>query len=150
MYEINVHKKSTSMKDQHRLSFQLKNQIFLILMLVSSVAFSQDGMKVVVNDKQFNASDSLRTSDKGILKLDAVSSKAGMFKVVIRHVSQSAGLIFTTLDERYLQGEIFESVDLEKILIKANDGDQILIYPVTDESQTSCQPIVIHVLGDEC
>jgi hypothetical protein len=84
--------------------------------------------------------DSLEVSIKGTLLLGTLShelKKTGAvnFWIVIRHRMDLGGIMVNKGDERYNDGEIFSSIEIEKILSKAKPGDQIIIVPVDKDSQ---------------
>lgn len=84
--------------------------------------------------------DSIDVSTKGTLLLGTLSDefqkRSGVnFWVVIRHRADLGGVMINTGDERYNDGEVFNSIEVEKVVAKAKAGDQIIIVPVDKNSE---------------
>ncbi len=113
----------------------------------------ESAFRLTLDGRQFPMKDSVELSAKGVLNLYASvnPAEAIQFRIVIRH-QNFKGLLFTTIDERYEDGKIFTSVEIEKILSKASANDEILILPVGKDNQnSSMSPLVLQVtLPDRC
>lgn len=114
-------------------------------------------LAVYVDGKMINlANDSIEVATKGILSLGNLTQKKEIlsFRVVIRHNTyvQNLPFLLTTLDERYNDGEVFKSIEIEKILHKAKPGDEIIIVPVDENStyENSRKPFHLNVVGGGC
>lgn len=114
-------------------------------------------LAVYVDGKMINlANDSIEVATKGILSLGNLTQKKEIlsFRVVIRHNTyvQNLPFLLTTLDERYNDGEVFKSIEIEKILHKAKPGDEIIIVPVDENStyENSRKPFRLNVVGGGC
>jgi hypothetical protein len=113
---------------------------------------------VFLNGRQVNLSkDSLQITTTGSLSLSALypaykDAEKVRFKVVIRHFTYAGELLLLTLDERYMDGKEFDSVDVESILSKAKVGDQILIIPSDKDGkfENTREPFVLNIISDRC
>ncbi|HYC85619.1 MAG TPA: hypothetical protein VEB86_10370 [Chryseosolibacter sp.] len=117
-----------------------------------------DPVGVFLNGYQINASkDSLEITAKGVMSLSSLvgpyaNAEKVRFQIVIRHRLGSGDFTVLTFDERFNDGEEFETIDIEKVLIKATVGDQLLIIPADKNGkfENTKEPFVLRVVGDRC
>ena len=90
----------------------------------------------------------------GILTIKNINnrSETSQFYIVIRHPSLSKYIPFAGFDERYNDGEVFESIDIQKVLRKAKVGYQLIIVPVDKEGkfENSNVPFEMNITGGGC
>jgi len=151
---------------RHSFLSAVKYPMAISIFLLSMTSFAKppagqknpkDILAVYLNGRQLNLSkDSLVITATGPMQLVPLSIGLSAapkikFKIVIRHASPAA-FGFLAFDERYNDGQEFESIDIENILRKTKVGDQILIIPSDNEAkfENTKEPIVVHVIGDQC
>jgi hypothetical protein len=110
---------------------------------------------IYLNGRHLNlAKDSLVITSTGKLKVTFLNASADAkpikFTVVIRHLNKRPGFFYSSFDERYLDGKLFDSIDIETILSKTQVFDQLLIIPQDNGKEYTNYPIVVNVIGDHC
>jgi hypothetical protein len=124
----------------------------------ASTPLHKEPIGVFLNGKQINFfKDSLEITAKGKLSLSTLAptyegGEKLKFIVVIRHREFSATLPLLSFDERYNDGEEFNIIDIEKVLLKTKVGDQLLILPSDKDGKydNTKEPFVINITGDRC
>jgi hypothetical protein len=144
----------------------MKLSILLPSLLVLIVSFetaasdpkASDPVKVgiYIDGRSFDAiKDSVLISAKGPLMLGYLDPVTGdktyrKFRVVIRRTTHAGFLPVLTYAIRYNDGEVIETIDIEKILQKTQVGDEILLVPVEKLAPGTCTFLNIVVAGDNC
>lgn len=153
----------------------MKNRVFsttanfaltMFILSITSIACFGRGMEnggkepigVFLNGKQINiVKDSVEITATGTLSLSTLSpeyenGEKVKFRVVIRRTTYNGAFPILTYDIRFQDGEEFTLVEVEKILLKAKIGDEILIIPVDADQrfENTREPFHLFVGGDRC
>jgi hypothetical protein len=116
--------------------------------------------KVYVDGRTFFAVNGLDLSAKGQLMVGRIDPVTGekqtrKFMIVIKRTFLTGNFSMVS-DIRYNDGEVFETIDINKVLAKAEIGDEILVIPVDDEKGKAAKitgcigPMKIKVRQDQC
>ena len=138
--------------------------VLLFLLSFSSFALTTDPAelpKLYLAGKQFNNQATLSLGTTGVMMLGNIHAVTGekqtlKFRVVIKRTLVTDNFPVFVYDIRYNDGEILETVEIEKVLVKTQPGDEIMIVPVNDENGnapkiTTCGgPLRIKVTDDKC
>jgi hypothetical protein len=143
------------MKDINKKASNISAIAALIILLSGNLLLGGDpkpSLVVYYEGKQFvHDKETLPIDAEGKLTLVNLfdSSQKVKFYVVIRHQVIPGTLPIVLMDERYEDGKILESVEVEKILNKIKPGDKVLIIPIDPEKkfENSAEPIRIAVGG---
>jgi hypothetical protein len=140
-----------------KLSILLPFVLMLVLSQTSIASDPKDKVGIYIDGRSFDAQkDSVLISAKGPLMFGLLDPVTGektykKFRVVIRKTTRAAFMPTLTYDLRYNDGEVLETIDIQKILLKTQVGDQILIVPVEKNAPGTCNALLhIVVAGDNC
>jgi hypothetical protein len=143
-------------------------QVWVLLLAIVSMGLSAYTTEPVVQARIYvdgrlfsSTQNSVAISAKGAIMVGRIDPVTGekmsrKFMVVIRRTIKTENFPVLVYDTRYNDGEKFETLDIENVMLKAKAGDEILIIPVDDSygkaaKITSCDgPYKIVVTGDQC